>query len=246
LENAAQTYLFDRFYLVGSLGALGRFAQATGYEAETIALAEATHRPFVIGWAHQVAGSLHLTRGDWGKAYSLLEGGITVMRRGSIRLQLPRAVACSALALAQLGEATEALARFREGTELAEHRVAEGIVESLGPVYVALGRVALLLGRLDEATNFGERALNHTPAGALILLGDIAAQPDQFDPHSAEVHYRRALLSAELRGMRPNLAHCHLGLGRLYLRTRKSGQAREHLTTATTMYREMGMTYWLA
>ncbi|HWO90503.1 MAG TPA: hypothetical protein VNP53_00915, partial [Methylomirabilota bacterium] len=72
------------------------------------------------------------------------------------------------MALAQLGEATEALARFREGTELAEHRVAEGIVESLGPVYVALGRVALLLGRLDEATNFGERALNHTPAGALI------------------------------------------------------------------------------
>ena len=25
----------------------------------------------------------------------------------------------------------------------------------------------------------------------------------------------------------------------------KREQAREHLTTATTMYREMGMTYWL-
>jgi len=24
-----------------------------------------------------------------------------------------------------------------------------------------------------------------------------------------------------------------------------SGQANEHLTTATTMYREMGMTFWL-
>src|SRR5713101_2763889 len=39
-------------------------------------------------------------------------------------------------------------------------------------------------------------------------------------------------------------AHCHLGLGRLYRRTGNQEEAREHLTTATTMYREMGMTYW--
>jgi hypothetical protein len=41
------------------------------------------------------------------------------------------------------------------------------------------------------------------------------------------------------------VAHCHLGLGKLYRRTGKREQAQEHLTTATTMYREMGMTYWL-
>ena len=41
------------------------------------------------------------------------------------------------------------------------------------------------------------------------------------------------------------VAHCHLGLGKLYLRTGKREQAQEHLATATTMYREMGMTYWL-
>jgi hypothetical protein len=28
-------------------------------------------------------------------------------------------------------------------------------------------------------------------------------------------------------------------------RTEKREQAREHLTTATTLYRDMGMTYWL-
>ena len=37
----------------------------------------------------------------------------------------------------------------------------------------------------------------------------------------------------------------HLGLGKLYRRTDKRALAHEHLTTATTMYREMGMTYWL-
>jgi hypothetical protein len=47
----------------------------------------------------------------------------------------------------------------------------------------------------------------------------------------------------EPRGMRPLVAHCHLGLGKLYRRTDKREQAHEHLTTA--MYREMGMSYWL-
>jgi hypothetical protein len=35
------------------------------------------------------------------------------------------------------------------------------------------------------------------------------------------------------------------GLGKLYRRTDKREQVREHLTTATAMYREMGMHYWL-
>jgi hypothetical protein len=57
--------------------------------------------------------------------------------------------------------------------------------------------------------------------------------------------YLRARAIATEHGMRPLVAHCHLGLGKLYRRTDKREQAREHLATATTMYRDMGMTYWL-
>jgi hypothetical protein len=39
--------------------------------------------------------------------------------------------------------------------------------------------------------------------------------------------------------------HCHLGLGKVYRHTGKRDQAREHLTSSTTMYRDMGMTFWL-
>jgi hypothetical protein len=46
-------------------------------------------------------------------------------------------------------------------------------------------------------------------------------------------------------GMRPLIAHCHLGLGKLYRRTGKRQDAQEHLTTATTMYREMDMHFYL-
>jgi hypothetical protein len=45
--------------------------------------------------------------------------------------------------------------------------------------------------------------------------------------------------------MRPLAAHCHFGLGKVYRQMGKREQAQEHLTAATTMYREMGMTFWL-
>ena len=114
-----------------------------------------------------------------------------------------------------------------------------------------LGRAGLVLGRLDEARRLGGRALEFSPsasgrsAHAQHLLGDIATHPDQFDAEHGEAHYRKALALAEPRGMRPLAAHCHLGLGKLYRRTGQREQAREHLTLATTMYREMDMRFWL-
>ncbi|MFQ5945273.1 MAG: hypothetical protein ACE5NC_03400 [Anaerolineae bacterium] len=46
-------------------------------------------------------------------------------------------------------------------------------------------------------------------------------------------------------GMRPLLAYCHLGLGKLYRRTGDRPKARRHLTNAATMLREMDMRFWL-
>ena len=77
------------------------------------------------------------------------------------------------------------------------------------------------------------------------LLGDLATHPDQFDAESGAAHYRQALALAQLHGMRPLVAHCHLGLGKLYRRIGKPEHARENLTAATTMYREMDMDFWL-
>jgi len=45
--------------------------------------------------------------------------------------------------------------------------------------------------------------------------------------------------------MRPLVAHCHLGLGRLYGQTGLAEQARAALTTAIDLYRAMDMTFWL-
>jgi hypothetical protein len=50
---------------------------------------------------------------------------------------------------------------------------------------------------------------------------------------------------AEGLGMRPLQAHCHWGLGTLYTRMGQRVQAHAALSTAMTLYRDMGMTFWL-
>ena len=251
LGLTAPASVYDRFWLVVSLAELGRFAEAAEYEAEAIRIAEPTHHAFTVGQAHRAASTLHLLKGDWAKARSLIEHGVAVLRTGNVVIVLPWAIASSAWVLAQLGEASEALSRLREGEELLERQAAKGITGNLGLAYYSLGSAALLLGRLDEARSLGDRAVESSPrqpgfaAHALHLLGDIATHPDRFDAENGEVHFRKALALAQPRGMRPLVAHCHLGLGKLSRRTGKREQAREHLATATTMYREMDMRFWL-
>ena len=80
------------------------------------------------------------------------------------------------------------------------------------------------------------------PPNALCLAGDVASTGGAAD---AKDYYREALALAGELGMRPLVAHCHLGLGKLSRHTDQREQAHENLTTATTMYREMGMTHWL-
>ena len=249
--GAAPPSVMDRASLIISLAHLGRFAEAAEHAAEAIRLAEPTQHAFTVGIAYFSAGTLHPLKGDWVKARSLIEHWIEVVRAGNVVLHLPSAVAASAWVLAQLGEASEALNRLREGEQLVERLAARGVVFQRDWNYHALGRACLLLGRLDEARLLGDRAVESLPsqpgpaAHALHLLGDIATHPDRFDAERGEAHYRRALALAEPRGMRPLIAHCHLGLAKLFRRTGKREQAREHLTTATTMYREMNMGFWL-
>ena len=112
------------------------------------------------------------------------------------------------------------------------------------------GTTCLSAGRIDEAASHTREALAFTrrlgargsEAHALCLAGDVASTDAAED---ADGYYREALALAGKLGMRPLLAHCHPGLGKLYRRRDQRAGTEEHLTTAATMYREMGMRFWL-
>jgi len=77
---------------------------------------------------------------------------------------------------------------------------------------------------------------------ALYVLARIASTEGDSDARDL---YERARSRAEAQGMRPLVAHCHLGVGKLSRKTKRPEQAHEHLTAAIAMYRELGMTFWL-
>ena len=116
-----------------------------------------------------------------------------------------------------------------------------------------LSEVCRLAGRGEEAWQHARQALDlarqqkerGNEARALHQLGVVQAHADPPDAAQAEAHYQQALALAEELGMRPLVAHCHLGLGRLYGQTGRGEQARAALATAIDLYRAMDMTFWL-
>jgi tetratricopeptide (TPR) repeat protein len=111
----------------------------------------------------------------------------------------------------------------------------------------------LLAARMEEASEVASRSLEAArrhderanEGWILRLLGEIELARGLRNSGAAERYYREAIALANELGMRPLVAHCHLGLGKLSRRTGKREQAQEHLTMATRMYREMNMMYWL-
>jgi tetratricopeptide (TPR) repeat protein len=116
-----------------------------------------------------------------------------------------------------------------------------------------LGETYRLAERADAALPVARRALGLAreqkerghEAWALRLLGDIAAGGQSADPRPAEEYYGEALTLAGERGMRPLLAHCHVGLANLCRRAGEAARAGEHLKSAAGLFGEMHMQPWL-
>src|SRR5262249_55669425 len=118
---------------------------------------------------------------------------------------------------------------------------------------IRLSEAYLLAGREADARAAVQRALGlarqHKERGneayTLRLLGEIAAREEPLDVGKAEDHYRQALALAEDLGMRPLIAHCQVGLGKLYRRSGNLPLAKEHLHKGIALMREMEMGLWL-
>ena len=156
-----------------------------------------------------------------------------------------------------LGAAYVLCGRVDEAVRLLERALEQttssGRMGGQAPLLFTLGEAHLRAGRLEEARTLAARALEHArthqerghEAYALRLLGDIAAHRDPPEVEEADASYRQALALADELGMRPLVAHCHLGLGTLYAKTGQREQARAELSAAIDLYRAMEMTFWL-
>jgi tetratricopeptide (TPR) repeat protein len=173
-------------------------------------------------WARLALGRLYVVQGRLARAVEVLEPGLPLCETGG-----DLAVYFSRTASA-LGEAYARAGRMADARALLER--AAGHVETIGFAYshalvvATLGEARLLAGGIDEAGRCVDEALalareygqGGWEAWARRLQGEVAARRDPVDLTAAEAHYQAAMSLAGERGMRPLLAHCHLGLGEAY------------------------------
>jgi class 3 adenylate cyclase/tetratricopeptide (TPR) repeat protein len=237
----------SRANLSDVLSQLGRFDEAIGHAEAAVQIADAADHPFTLFFGLRDGGLAYLRRGELPRAIRVLERGLELRRIWHFAAALPFMAAALGAAYALAGRADEALPLVAGAVE--EFRRRQNHVRpALIPLCAAMSHLSA--GRVDEAASQAREALALTrrlgarasEAHALCLAGDVASAAGADD---AEASYREALALARELGMRPLVAHCHLGLGKLHRRRGDAPQTQEHLTTAATMYREMGMGFWL-
>jgi class 3 adenylate cyclase/tetratricopeptide (TPR) repeat protein len=240
--------IMSRAWLALVMSSIGDFTEGRHHGEEALRLAIEDGRGIAPIVAYGCLGELYLAQGDLDAAIRVLELGLALCRSADEG-------SWSGTMAGNLGEAYGHVGRFAESLALLE----EALRTHTGPLFRKavqtrqLSTVHLLAGRFDEAWQHGcqardlarQQKTRGAESAALFLLGAVHTHTSPPDVLRAETRYQEALALAEPRGMRPLVAHCHLGLGTLYRRTGNVEQAQERLAIATTMYREMDMRFWL-
>ena len=214
------------------------------HASQALREAEAAQHAYAISVTRYSLGVLQLLKGDNAEAVRTLDRSLDSWRV----LQAPL---WSSLGAA-LGVALCRTGEFSRGLSLLDAAQAHSPADIFYPALLAQTEGYLLAGRTQQASACAQQARElarstgsrGTEAIALRLLGETMACGDALDAQAASGHYLAALSLATELGMRPLVAHCHFGFGKLHLRTGNHGQAQRHLTMAIAMYRQMGMTNW--
>jgi tetratricopeptide (TPR) repeat protein len=243
--------VFRPGYLAMFLAELGEFSEAEVAAEMTLRSPQtAPERPWDFATAYWQIAWFWCLKGDLGRAASMAERAVAVAEEWGLRRTVGTARSLLGHVLAIAGRITEAVDLLERGVR--DHE-AFGTTWLRCPRLWHLGEAYLAAGRVDAATDTADRTLTLArargergfEAWTLRLQAEIVTVTTPVDGELAERRYREAMAIATELEMRPLVAHCHRGLVTLSRRIGDRAKGDEHLTTATTMYREMGMGFWL-
>jgi class 3 adenylate cyclase/tetratricopeptide (TPR) repeat protein len=242
--------VMSRMFWGIALAERGEFDQAITEGQEGVRLAEALDHPYSLACALWGLGRPYADKRDLDQAIRFTERALALSRERHLPQIWPQVADQLGYAYALSGRLVEGLSMLEEALTGLESM---GMFQYRTPLLAHLGEAYLLAGRLEDAPTIAERGLalsrerghRGSEAWTLRLFGEIASHPDRPDAAAAEAHYGAAIALASELGMRPLVAHCHLGLGQLHRRQGDPAKGDQLLATATALYREMDMTFWL-
>lgn len=230
---------------------LGDFGHALEYADLGVREAEAADLPQAQAWASSFRALPLVWKGEASQALPGLERAVRLCEANGLLYWLSVTSVWLGWTLARAGRAAEGLPAVERGVTAQEQM---GTKIALSLYYAMWAEALLLAGQLEAAervadravelaATFGERA---NEAWGLAVRAEIEAAKRPPRAESASGAYARAAALAGELSHRPLLARSHLGLGRLCRSIGDSPAARDHLTTAVAMFREMHMGVWLA
>ena len=241
--------VMSRMFWPLALAERGEFERGMVEAQEGVRLAEALDHPYSLVCALRAVGRVHGAKGDIDEAIPIVERSLALSRDRNLPQLFPEVADLLGQLYALSGRVTEALMLLEEALAALESMA---MFQWRSSVLVHLGETYLLAGRSQDASDLAQSGLTLTrerghrgyEAWVLRLLGEVARYDSRPDVAASEAHYGAALALAGELGMRPVVAHCHLGLGKLYQRAGKREAAHEHMITAIGMYSEMNMQFW--
>jgi DNA-binding SARP family transcriptional activator len=233
-----------------ALADLGRFDAATAAIEEALGIAVSLQHSTTLLVARFDGGHVLLCRGDFDDAVPLLDACFDDLQAAGHSGFASGAAGMLGYARAMTGDPGDGVTLIRES--IAHAAQGRRTREALFTTY--LGEALLLAGQRDEASNVAARALTMsvergergTEARARYVRGLVAAKSGEGGGSAAQRDFRDALALAEELGMRPLVALCDLALARLARQRHDRPAHEEHLATAATMFRELGMPFWQA
>ena len=241
--------VLSRVWLAWGLAERGEFSEAVARADEGLRIAEAGGHTFSLIGACFGAGLVSLRKGDLRRAIVVLERGLGLCRDWNVPVWFSYVASHLGYAYAQAGRVADSLDLLQQVVEQ-DRAVRRTVDYSLWVAW--LSEACLLADRMTDADDLARHALDlsreHNERGH--QAWDSGLSQKSLHVRSRPT-LRRQNVTARLWPWPTNSA-CAPSSRTATLASASSTAARatpqrppEHLITATTMYREMGMASWL-
>jgi class 3 adenylate cyclase/tetratricopeptide (TPR) repeat protein len=233
-----------------SMGGSGDFEQGERLFQKAISFAlEIDHRS-TIGWAVYGYGATLALKGDGKSAAKHVQNAIKYLEESQSVLFLGQAWAWLGYAHCLMGKPETAVEFTEKGLRM-HTDLGVPFWRSMCHWFCSCSHFEL--GSLEKARTHADLALQFSTENnerqlqglSRMWLGKVMAKTDATKTEAAEQKIQQGISLLEELGIRSQAAYGFLWLGEVYAESGRKEEARHNLKKAETMFREMGMDYWL-